>query len=81
MKNRVKELRVKNNLYQDALGRMVGASQQTISNIETGKIVPPVDLIVNIAHVFDVSVDTLLCQSDEYKPSDFNERLHFGERI
>lgn len=55
---------------------MIGGSQQTISNIETEKNIPPADLKVNIAHVFDISIDTLLCQTDEYKPLEYNERLY-----
>ena len=76
MKNRIKEFRVKNNLYQEALGQMTESSQQTISNIETGKIIPTIDVAGNIARVFDVSLDTLFCFTDENRPLDYNEQLY-----
>jgi len=64
LNTRIKELRIEHGLGQAALANFVGSSQQTISRIENGKCVPPLDLIVNIAQHFKVTVDYILCMSD-----------------
>ena len=64
MNTRIKELRTEHGLGQAALASFVGTSQQAISRIENGKCVPPLDLIVNIAQHFNVTVDYVLCLSD-----------------
>lgn len=64
LNTRIRELREQQGLRQDTLANFVGSSQQTISRIENGKCVPPVDLIVNIAEYFKVTVDYILCLSD-----------------
>lgn len=55
--NRLKELRARKNLNQQELGKLVGASRQTISLIERGDYSPSVTLAIKIAKVFDVAVE------------------------
>lgn len=64
MKTRIKELREQYGMCQETLASFVGSSQQTISRIENEKCMPPVDLVVNIAQYFNVTVDYILCLSD-----------------
>ena len=64
MNTRIRELREQYGLGQEALANFVGSSQQTISRIENGKCTPPVDLMVNIAQHFKVTVDYILCLSE-----------------
>ncbi len=47
-------------MSQKQLAKVIGTSQQTISRIENDVMSSPVDLLVNIADLFDVSVDYLL---------------------
>lgn len=61
---RIKELREEHGMGQAALADFVASSQQTISRVENEKCIPPLDLIVNIANHFKVTVDYLLCLSD-----------------
>ncbi len=64
--NRLKELRARQNLNQQELGRLVGASRQTISLIERGDYSPSVVLALKIARVFDTTVeDVFLYEEDE----------------
>ena len=56
MDTRIRELREQHGLGQETLANFVGSSQQTISRIENGKCVPPLDLVVNIAKYFRVTV-------------------------
>lgn len=64
MNTRIKQLREEHGLGQAALANFVGSSQQAISRIENGRCVPPLDLVVNIAMHFKVTVDYILCLSD-----------------
>lgn len=64
LNTRIRELREQYGLGQEALANFVGSSQQTISRIENGKCTPPVDLMVNIAQHFKVTVDYILCLSE-----------------
>lgn len=63
MKNRVKQLREERNISQLNLAVRIGSSQQTISKLEKGGI-PRADVIVNIAKFFNVSLEYLLCLSE-----------------
>ena len=58
--NRIRELRRSKGLSQRELGNAIGTAQQTISRLEVGNYSPPVDLIINLAEYFDVSIDYLL---------------------
>jgi len=55
--NRLKELRARKNINQQELGKLVGASRQTISLIERGDYSPSVTLATKIAKVVDVTVE------------------------
>lgn len=63
MKNRVKQLREERNISQLNLAVRIGSSQQTISKLEKGSI-PRADVIVNIAKFFNVSLEYVLCLSE-----------------
>ena len=60
MQSMIRKLRLERNMSQKQLAKVVGTSQQTISRIENDVMSSPVDLLVNIADLFDVSVDYLL---------------------
>lgn len=57
---KLKELRESAKLSQEALGEAASCSRQTIYNYESGLREPEVQILVNIAQVFGVSVDTLV---------------------
>jgi len=60
MESRIKELRKKHKMSQRALGGVVNVSQQTISKIEKDIQRGQIDVLVNIANHFSVTVDYLL---------------------
>lgn len=62
---RLRELRVKRGLNQTGLAMILNVSQQTISRIEAGTSEIPIDLAVQAAKYFSVSVDYLLGLSEE----------------
>ena len=65
LENHLKEYRARNNLNQSDLGKLVGASRQTISLIERGDYSPSVVLVLKIAKVFDTTVESLFLFKEE----------------
>lgn len=65
--NRVKELRARLNINQQELGNMVGVSRQTISQIERGDYNPSILLALKLAHVFNVSCETVFYLKGEFE--------------
>ena len=56
----IRELRVRNNLTQDTLAEMLHVTRQTVSNYETGRSRPDVDMLVTMAEVFNTDVNSIL---------------------
>ena len=67
--NRLKEYRAKINVNQTEMGKMVGVSRQTISQIERGDYSPSVTLALKIARVFNIKVEDIF----NYTGDDINE--------
>ena len=57
---RIKELREKVGWSQEDLGRKVNKSKSTISLYENGGLVPPGDTLIEMASLFNVSLDYLV---------------------
>lgn len=53
----LKELRLQSGMTQTELGNRLYVSKQAVSKWETGKAMPDIDLLVDIAKIFNVSVD------------------------
>ena len=63
--NRLKEYHAKNGINQSEMGRLVGVSRQTISQIERGDYSPSVVLAIKIARYFNVSVEDIFDFKEE----------------
>lgn len=59
LKNRLKEHRARLGVNQQELGRLIGASRQTVSLIERGDYSPSVTLALKIAKVCGVTVEDI----------------------
>lgn len=59
MKNKVKLFRVMKNLSQRRLAELAGCSQQEISAIEKGEVIPTVYMALCIARELKVKVEDL----------------------
>lgn len=57
--NHLKEYRTRLGVNQQEMGRLVGVSRQTISQIERGDYSPSVTLALKLAKVCQVTVETL----------------------
>ena len=63
--NRLKEFRARINVNQQEMGRLVGVSRQTISQIERGDYSPSVVLALKIAKVFNAQVEDIFDYVDD----------------
>ena len=57
---RIRELREARNMSQEALGRRVGRSKPVISSYENNIKTPPLDVLIDMSNVFNVSLDYLV---------------------
>ena len=67
--NRLKEYRAKIKVNQTEMGKLVGVSRQTISQIERGDYSPSVTLALKIAKVLDAKVEDIF----SYEEDEINE--------
>ncbi len=81
IKNRLKELRLEAGLKQSDLAKIVGCSQQTISNYETGFSIN-LDSIVEeaIANYFSCTIDYLRGLSSIRNPEEYVNNAIFLEK-
>lgn len=56
----IKQLRVRKNMTQDELAEKLFVTRQTVSNYETGKSRPDVDMLTRIADVLGTDVNALI---------------------
>ena len=66
---RLKELRKKNNLTQQELADKVGTNRVNVTKWETGRTEPTLESIIKLAHIFEISVDYLLGNTDIHYPN------------
>lgn len=58
--NRLKTLRLQNNMTQATLAQKLGLTKSVISAYETGLRMPSYDVLIAISRIFKVSTDFLL---------------------
>lgn len=68
MQDRIKELRIDNDLTQEELGKILGITQRKYSYIERGIQEPGKELLVALADFYNVNADYLLGRTDEKPP-------------
>ena len=73
---RIKHFREKAGISQDELGRRILVNNVHISNIETGKKAPSIDLLIELANALEVSADDLLVDSLNHSSSTADTVLH-----
>jgi putative transcriptional regulator len=59
MITKIKEYRAKNNMKQEELAQLIGVRRETIVHLENAKYNPSLKMAMDIAKVFDVSVEEL----------------------
>ena len=64
--NKLKEYRARLGVNQQEMGRLVGVSRQTISQIERGDYSPSVTLELKLAKICQVSVEDIFSYEEDY---------------
>jgi putative transcriptional regulator len=59
LKPRLHELRKEHNMQQAELAKLVGVRRETIGNLENGRYNPSLKLAMDIAKVFDTTVEDI----------------------
>lgn len=62
---RLRELREESEMTQEQLGKLLNITKQAISNYEKGENEPTLDTLVKMADIFNVSLDYLLCRTNQ----------------
>jgi len=65
MKNRIKELRARDNITQLDLAKIVGVRRETIVFLEKGKYNPSLKLAYDISLVFKLSIEEVFIFDDK----------------
>jgi len=67
MKNRLKELRKNKKLTQVSLQMHTGIEQTLLSKFENEERIPPTETLLRLAEFYNVSIDYILCRTDNPK--------------
>lgn len=70
----IKILRMNSNMSQEDLAEKLNVSRQTVSSWENGRTLPDIDMISNLASLFDVSVDEVANGIIKPKASEGNNK-------
>lgn len=76
----LQSLRKKQGLTQEALGEKLHVTRQTVSNWETGKNYPDLELLVALSDLFDISLDILL-KGDGHMIRKIDQERNDGRRL
>ena len=74
-KNDIRIYRAQYNLSQDELAKKVGVRRETISNLEKGKYNPSLLLAMDIASVFNVTVESIFQKLDKKENIDYGPNV------
>ena len=64
MNNNLRKLRKERKMTQIALQMQTGIEQALLSKYETGERIPPTETLLILAEFYNVSIDYLLCRTD-----------------
>ncbi len=64
MKNNLRLLRQSKGYTQIAVQMKTGIEQALLSKFETGERVPPTETLIKLADFYEVSIDYILCRTD-----------------
>ena len=65
LKTRIHELRKEHNMQQAELAKLVDVRRETIGNLENGKYNPSLKLAMDIAKIFDTTVEDIFTFEDD----------------
>lgn len=65
MKNRIAVLRTSRHYTQDEMSSKLGISRAALSHYEKGRREPDYETLIKIADLFKVSLDYIMCRTDD----------------
>ncbi len=65
LETRIKEYRARYNMSQSDLAGLVNVRRETIGNLENGKYNPSLKLAMDIARIFETTVEELFTFTDD----------------
>jgi putative transcriptional regulator len=65
IKTKIREYRARTNMKQEELAALVGVRRETIVHLENGKYNPSLKLAMDIAKIFQTTVEDLFSFSEE----------------
>lgn len=71
MNERLKQLREKAGFSQEQLAEQLHVTRQAISKWELGKAEPSIDVLLQLASIYDVTLDYLIKGQELYTPETF----------
>ncbi|MBE6903661.1 MAG: helix-turn-helix transcriptional regulator [Ruminococcaceae bacterium] len=57
---RIQQLRISHNLTQEELGKKIGRSKSVVCGYENNTAIPPLEVLTQLAVIFNVSLDYLV---------------------
>lgn len=66
LKTRLHELRKEHNMQQAELAKLVGVRRETIGNLENGRYNPSLKLAMDIAKIFNTTVEDIFTFENDY---------------
>lgn len=64
----IRSLRIDNGYTQKQIGEYLGISQNTYSQYEIGVLKYPVDVLIKLANLYNVSIDYLVGRTNQKDP-------------
>ena len=74
----IRELRIRKNMTQDDLAEKLFVTRQTVSNYETGKSRPDVEMLLKIGEVLDADLQHLIYGPEKLRLTGDLKRLILG---
>lgn len=74
----IKAIREKNGMEQKELASRIGIAVPTLGNYEAGRREPPLDVLVAVADLFDVSLDVLIRGKEKDLSAERSRELLFN---
>ncbi|MDD2181434.1 MAG: helix-turn-helix transcriptional regulator [Bacilli bacterium] len=77
--NKIKEYRKNKRLTQDELASELDVSRKTINLIESGKLLPKIDLVYKLSLILDEPIENLFYNEKYYEHSQKQKEKSFEE--
>ena len=64
--NKIRELRIEKSLTQAQLAQLLGVNQTAVGKYEREELEPNIETLIKLSHIFEVSVDYIIGNTDDF---------------